>query len=156
MPRTSVEDPLLGFRFVVEIDGMARAGFAECSGLERTTEVTKYREGGDNETPKKSPGLSEHGDLVLKRGQILDEGQNDLYNWSQEIYNVQTKAIAVRDFRRTIDIVQYERGGLEALRWRVHECWINRFKPMSDLNGNASENSIEEITVVNEGFEKVA
>jgi phage tail-like protein len=156
MARTSVEDPLKVFRFIVEIDGMARAGFMEASGLERTTEVAEYREGGDNETMKKSAGLSAFSDITLRRGQILDEGQNDFYNWAQEVHNVSSLGGNVRDYRRDIDIVQFERGGVEVKRWRVFECWPNRFKPFGDLNATStSDNSIEELSLVNEGFELV-
>lgn len=156
MPRTSVEDPLKVFRFVLEIDGFARAGFMECSGLERTTEVAEYREGGDNETVKKSAGLSAFGDITLRRGQVLDEGQNDFYNWAQEVHDVGSQGGSQRDYRRDVDIVQFERGGLEVARWRLHEAWPNRFKPFSDLDATANDNSIEELNIVNEGFEKVA
>jgi phage tail-like protein len=107
-----------------------------------------------NETPQKSAGLSHFGDIVLKRGQVLDEGQNDLYNWAQEVHDVASKGGSVRDYRRDVDIVQYERGGLEVIRWRVHESFPNRFKPVGDLNGLESNNSIEELTLVHEGFEK--
>lgn len=155
MPRTSVEDPLKVFRFILEIDGFARAGFMECTGLERTTEVAEYREGGDNETPKKSAGLSKFGDVTLKRGQVLDEGQNDFYNWAQEVHNVSSLGGTQRDYRRDVDIVQFERGGLEVARWRLHESWPNRFKPFGDLNALGNDNSIEELVLAHEGFEKV-
>lgn len=155
MARTSVEDPLKVFRFTVEIDGMARAGFMECAGLERTTEEAEYREGGDNETPKKSAGLSKFGDLTLKRGQVLDEGQNDFLNWAMEVHDVASKGGSQRDYRRDIDIVQYERGGTEVARWRVYETWPKKYKPFGDLNGLGNENSIQELVLANEGFEKV-
>jgi len=154
MSRTSVEDPLKVFRFVVEINGMAKAGFMECSGLERTSDVTEYREGGDNSTPRKSPGLSKFSDITLKRGQVMDEGQNDLYNWSQEVFDVESLGVDVRDFRRDVDIVVFERGGLEAIRWRVHNAFPSRFKT-PDMNATSSDDAIEEMVLTYEGFQKV-
>lgn len=154
MARTSVEDPLKVFRFVVEMGG-SRVGFMECNGLERNTEVAEYREGGDNETPKKSAGLTKHNDITLRRGQILDAGQNDLYTWAQEVFSVTSQGGEAVDYRRDIDIVQFERGGTAAARWRVYECWPNKFKPFSDLNATSNDNSIEELVLVNEGWEKV-
>jgi phage tail-like protein len=154
MARTSVEDPLKSFRFLVFSEGFARAGFSECSGLERTTEEVKYREGGDNETSRKSPGLTEFGDITLKRGQVLDQGQNDFYNWAQEVHDVASLGGSTRDFRREIDIVQFERGGMEVARWRCYECWPKRFKPFSNLEGGGNNDSIEELVLACEGFEK--
>lgn len=151
MARTSVEDPLKVFRFIVEMGG-SRVGFMECTGLDMNTDETEYREGGDNETAKKSAGLTKFGDITLKRGQILDEGQNDFYDWAQEVMNVQAQGGSTRDYRRDIDIVQFERGGLEVVRWRVENCWPKRFKPFGDLNAMSNDNSIQEVVLSNEGF----
>ena len=152
MARTSVEDPLKVFRFIVEVDGMKRAGFMECTGIEQVTEETKYREGGHNDTTQKSAGLTEFGDITLKRGQILDEGQNDFGDWAKEVIDVTALGGATRDYRRDIDIVQFERGGFEVKRTRVENCWVKRFKPFGDLNGMSSDNSIQELGLSNEGF----
>ncbi len=151
MARTSNEDPIKVFRFTVEMGG-ARVGFMECSGLEATTEVTEYREGGDNTTTKKSAGLTKLGDITLKRGQILDEGRSDLRDWAEQVHDVQSKNGTSADYRRDIEIVQYDRAGEEACRWRVVECWPSRYKPFGDQNATSSDNSIEELVLVNEGF----
>ena len=49
MPNARV-DPFPRYNFLVEIDGISRAGFMTCSGLEEETEVRTYREGGDQST----------------------------------------------------------------------------------------------------------
>lgn len=154
MARTSNEDPLKVFRFTVEMGG-ARIGFQECSKLERDTDVSEYREGGDNATTKKSAGLTKLGDITLKRGQILDQGQNDLYDWALDVFNMASNGADIRDYRRDIDIVQYDRGGEPVVRWRAYECWPRRFAATSDMNAQSSDNSIEEMVIVNEGWEKV-
>lgn len=53
-------DPLRNFRFQVQIQhpgikGFARMGFMSVSGLNVTTEVIPYREGGMNTTTQKMP-----------------------------------------------------------------------------------------------------
>jgi phage tail-like protein len=135
--------------------GGSRTGFMECSGLESETEVAEYREGGDNATVKKSPGLTKFSDITLKRGQILDEGQNDLYAWYQQVFNLTTAGGGDKEIRRDIDIVQYERGDEAVRRWRVYNCFPNKYKAMGDLNATSNDNSIEELTLVNEGWEQV-
>lgn len=154
MARTSQEDPLKVFRFTLDIGG-AKVGFSEISGLERETEVAEYREGGDNETPKKSPGLSKFNDLTLKRGQTLDEGQNDFYGWASQVHNAVGLGIATENFRRDPELVQYDRMGRPAVRWRIHNAWPKRFKATGDFSGNSNDNSIEELVLTYEGFEKV-
>lgn len=154
MGRSSVDDPLKAFRFRVEVDGFVRAAFMEVSGLESTTEVVEYREGGDNATVLKSPGLTSFANLVFKRGQFVRStrgGDDDFAQWAKQVFDV-TSGGAPMDFRRTLDIVQYHRDGSEAKRHRVVECWPTRFKPMGDLNATSNDNSIQELEVVNEGF----
>ena len=57
MPRRNT-DPFTSFNFVVEIDGIVKAGFSEVTGLNRETNVIDYREGADNLSVRKISGLS--------------------------------------------------------------------------------------------------
>jgi phage tail-like protein len=78
------KDPFRSFNFLVEIDGLTRAGFQECSGLDKQTAVVEYREGADgwidktNKHVRKLSGLSSVTNITLKRG-ITDS--NELWNW---------------------------------------------------------------------------
>ena len=155
--RSAVDDPIKVFRFIVEVDGFARAGFLECNGLEQTTEVVEYREGGNNATPQKSAGLTTFANVTLRRGQFIgstDGGEDDFSAWAQDVYEVNANG-APLEYRRTLDIVQYHRSGVEAVRHRVYEGWPTRFKPFGDLNGTANENSIQELEITHEGFDKL-
>ena len=51
-------DPYSGYTFTVEIDGITRAAFQECTGLDSSVEIKEYNEGGRN-TPMKLAGLRE-------------------------------------------------------------------------------------------------
>jgi phage tail-like protein len=153
--RASTEDPIKVFRFRIEIDDVVRAGFTECSGLERTTDVAEYREGGMNETAQKSAGLSKFSDIVLKRGQIVNSqrgGDADFMEWAREVHDVAVGGNAA-NYRRTLDIVQFNSLNQEVKRWTVTNAWPSRYKPFSDLNGTSSDNSIEELTLTHEGFD---
>lgn len=156
--RTSQEDPLGNFLFVVEIDGFSRFGFTKCSELEAKTEVIEYREGGDNTTPRKSPGQTKFSDITLSRGQILKAGaaSEDIMTWYQQVFDISAKKPGAKaDFRRTIEIVQFTREGVEAARWRVKEAWPLNFKPFGALDASASDNSITEMVICHEGFSPV-
>ena len=156
--RTDQEDPLKVFRYTIEIENFARFGFSSCTGLEGQTDVTEYREGGNNATVQKSPGLTKFPDLTLERGQILaaGSGDEDVAAWYKQTFDVGAKTAASEpDFRRDVDIVQYNKEGDEVKRWRVYEAWPSQFKAFSDLNGTSSDNSVERMVITHEGFELV-
>lgn len=69
-------DPLVNFNFLVEIDGITRAAFHEVSGFDSTIDVIEHREGGENTTPRKLPGMTKHSNIILKWGMSID---TDLY-----------------------------------------------------------------------------
>ena len=71
-------DPYGNFNFLVEIDGIARAAFSDVSGFDTTIDVTEYREGGENTTPRKLPGQAKYSNIVLKWGLTSDR---ELYDW---------------------------------------------------------------------------
>ena len=66
------------FKFLVEIEGIAEAVFNECSGLEITTDIMEYQEGGLNEFSHKLPGRTKLSNVTLKRGFAIS---NELYKW---------------------------------------------------------------------------
>jgi phage tail-like protein len=61
-------DPYKSFKFRVKWDGRYVAGVSKVSGLRRTTQVIRHREGGDPSTSRKSPGLTEFAPITLERG----------------------------------------------------------------------------------------
>ena len=74
MPKSSSArvDPYRRFNFILEIDGIARAGFSEVGGLSAETEVVEYREGADPaNTVRKLPGLTKFPNITLKPGDTL-------------------------------------------------------------------------------------
>ena len=157
MARASIEDPLKVFRFRIVVDGFVRAGFSECTGFERDTEEAAYREGAFNETKQKSAGLTNFGDITLKRGQIVGSqrgGDDDFITWAQQVFDVAAAGNAA-NYRKDLDIEQYSASNIRVRVWRVYESWPKKFKPMSDLKADASENSYEELTIANEGWERV-
>ncbi len=66
-------DPYKNFIFRVKWDGRYVAGVSKVSGLKRTTEVVKHREGGDpSSSSRKSPGRTEYDAITLERGVTHD------------------------------------------------------------------------------------
>lgn len=147
----AIEDRYPTFNFVVEIDGVAAAGFSELSGMEEETEVIEYREGGDATTPRKFRGLTKYPPLVLRRGQSSDL---DILKMKQRTFDAFLGAAGFNSpvYRfPNMYIVQRDNSGIDVMRWRVLKAWISKYS-ISDFDALASEASFEEIEVSHEGF----
>jgi phage tail-like protein len=156
--RTDAEDPLKVFRFQVEVDNFSRFGFTKCSGLTVSVEEVKYREGGSNTTPQKSPGLADFPSITLERGQILATGAggDDFIVWFTQVFDASAKtARSSKTFRKDIDIVQFDKEGNEARRWRLDEAWPSALTGAPDLDALSSENAIEKLVIAHEGFKLI-
>ena len=71
--------PASPFRFRIQIDGIDRGGFRECSSLDHSSDPLTYREGTDPPFLRKLPGLTKHTDITLKWGII--SGDSDIWQW---------------------------------------------------------------------------
>ena len=146
MPETGKrDDPYQQFNFLVEIDGVARAGFSEFSGLTTDTDPIDYREGADVAlNVRKLSGLRKYTNVVLKRGYTQDKA---LWDWRKKIINGQTE-------RRHADIILLDEERNEVLRWRVREAWISKWDS-GPFNAKTNDVAIETIEMVHEGLELV-
>src|SRR5438874_2868034 len=105
MPQTGQRlDPMGNFNFLVEIDNIARAAFHEVNGFDSTIDVIEHREGGQNTTVRKLPGLTKHSNIVLKYGVVMDDVE--LYNWHRDAVRGDVQ-------RRNGSIVALDRRGQE-------------------------------------------
>ena len=156
MPRASQEDPIKVFRFRVRVDGFVRAGFTKVTGFKRTTEQSKYREGGDNETFQVSAGLTSYGPITLTRGLIVGSsrgGDDDMYDWAEQVMSVAGGGNAA-NYRKDLDIEQYNAQNVRARVWTVVNSWPAEVEPTSDLDGSSSENAVESMVLAHEGWTK--
>jgi phage tail-like protein len=136
-------DPFFNFNFLVEIDGIARAAFHEVTGFDSTIDVIEHREGGDNTTPRKLPGITKHSNIVLKWGMTDDQ---DLYRWHRDTVrgNVQ---------RRNGSIVLLDRRGQEVARWNFFNAWPAKWDG-PDFNAEGNDVAIETLELAHEGIER--
>ncbi len=144
MPQGQRTDPYKNFKFLVEIDGIAVAGFSECEGLTTEVDVIEYREGNEDITVRKHPGLVKYSNITLKRGIT---GSKDLYNWYKEVVKGKIKQI-----RRNMAIVLLDDEGNQAVRWVVRNAWPMKYTGPT-LNAKSSEVAIETLEIAHEGFE---
>jgi phage tail-like protein len=137
------------FKFVVEIDGVAHAGFQKCSELSVECAKVEYWEGGSI-IPSKSPGRLTFADVTLERGATSDL---DLFAWFQDVATTAT-GLGVPDagYKRSLDIVQQDRDGSTLRRWTLNGAWPVKFVA-GDWDNEADENVIESVTLTYDFFE---
>ncbi|HEX2926971.1 MAG TPA: phage tail protein [Ruminiclostridium sp.] len=78
------KDPYLAFNFVVEIDGIAVAGFTDVSGLSIETQVERKTFGGENHREFTFFTQTKYTDITLKHGIT---GDDYMWNWYQQVVN---------------------------------------------------------------------
>lgn len=144
MPDT--HGPYRNIRFLLELDGIAKAGFASCHIPERATDVIRYREGTDPPTTRKLAGLNRFGRLILETG-ITDS--MELYGWYELVAQGQVDAA-----RRVAAVSLLDRQGNTAARWNLAGAWPARYEaPRLDATGE--DVAIETLEIVCEEVERV-
>jgi len=135
-------DPLRGFRFLVEIEGLVSGGFARVKGLQREIKHESFREGGVNEYEHKLFTQVSYPSVILERGLVLD----DLWNWALAASegDVQRKNIWIR--------LQNEHGD-KAWAWQLE--WAMPVKwAATDLDAASSQVIMESIELAHHGLRK--
>jgi phage tail-like protein len=119
MPETGKrDDPYGAFNFLVEIDGITVAGFSECSGLTTETDPVEYRNGNEDITVRKLPGLVKYSNITLKRGFTKAK---ELWQWRKKVLDGKTD-------RKSGSIVLLDEGRKEALRCNFREGWPKKWE----------------------------
>jgi phage tail-like protein len=134
------QDPLRGFRFLLEIDGITSGGFARVKGISRDVKFESYREGGVNDYEHKLITQVSYPELVLERGLALD----DLWSW----------ALATADGfaqRKTMRIRLQNESGDVQWAWQIEHAMPVKWS-LSDLDAQVSNVVMESITFAHHGL----
>lgn len=145
MSAGTLTDPFGNYNFLVEIDGIERGAFQEVSGFDSTIDVIEHREGGENTTVRKLPGMTKYSNLVFKWG-ITDD--MTLYTWHLDTVNGKP------DFRKNGSIVLVDRQQTEVARWNFIRAWPTKYDG-PDLNAEGTDVAIETLELAHEGITRV-
>jgi phage tail-like protein len=147
MPPVFRADPYPSSNFEVIINGISddgrsvRGSFAEVSGLEVEIEAIEYRNGSDDITVRKLPGLRKFTNITLKRRVI---GDLTFWNWLVSAMNGQVQ-------RANGSIVLLDENRNEVMRWIFRRGWPCKWTgPV--LNAKSNEIAIESIEICHEGL----
>jgi phage tail-like protein len=143
MPRRA-NDPLAVFNFQLEIDGITRAGFSECTGLNAEANVIEYREGNESLTTRKLHGLIKYGNVTLKWGVTQDP---ELFNWFKTVVDGDI------DRKQTMSVVLLDEQRNEAVRWNIINAWPSKYV-IPDMKSDGNEIAFESVELCHEGVER--
>jgi phage tail-like protein len=136
-------DPYRNFNFLVEIDGITQAGFAECTGFGASNDPIEYREGGENTTVRKLPGVTKYSNIVLKWG-LTDS--RELYDWFRDITQGKVE-------RKNGSVILLDLDGSEKVRWNFVRGWPTKWDG-PDFNAKGTDVAIETLEIAHEGVER--
>jgi phage tail-like protein len=143
MATGSRTDPFRAFNFLVEIDGISRAAFRDCTGLESSQNAIDYREGGEPLHVRKLPGLNTFSNITLKRGITTDA---EFWEWRK-------KASDGKVERKNGSIILLDEAGAEQLRWNFVNGWPTKWTGPT-FNATSNEVAIEAVEIVHEGVSR--
>lgn len=148
MALTYRDDPYGNYNFEVIVNGVSddgravRGSFSEASGLEVAMDPIEYRNGSEDITPRKIPGLKKFTNVTLKKGITGDVA---FWNWIVEAMNGQVN-------RKEGSVVLLNEQKTEVMRWNFRRGWPCKWTGPG-LNATSNEIAIETLEICHEGLE---
>jgi phage tail-like protein len=138
-------DPLVGFHYGIEVQGVVNGYFTECSGIGSENELIEHKvvDEKGRESIQKIPGRLKWQDVTLKRGITSNM---DIWDWRDQI--VEGK---VDDARKNGSIVMFDQAGDEVARWNFENAWPLKVSGPS-MKADSNEFGIEELVITHEGL----
>lgn len=143
------EDPLVAFKFGLEIEGKLSGYFTQVSGIGSETEVIQQKVVSDTgETIiQQIPGRLSWTPVTLKRGVT---SSMDIWIWRQSV--VEGK---IEDARTNCSIVAYAQDNTEIARWNFENAWPSKVVG-PEMDSGSTNYMIEDVTIVHEGVLRVS
>lgn len=140
---TAREDPLVGFHFMLEIQGAVTGYFTEVSGIGSESEIAEQKVVNDKgvQVVLKVPGRLKWGDVTLKRGLTSNL---EIWNWRKMIEDGNVKGA-----RKNGSIVMYDQSLKPVAQWDFKNAWPSKVSGPSP-KADSNELTVEELTIVHE------
>lgn len=145
-------DPYRNFRFRVKWDGLYVAGLSKMSGLKRSTEMTEWREAGENIVARKLPGKTKYEAVTLEAGITYDTSFED---WANLVNDFASHALtSLGEFRKNVTVDVFNEAGVKALSYNLHNAWVADYQAVPDLDASANAVAITTVKLEFEWFER--
>ncbi len=141
------DDPYGGYNFEISVTGVAENGkaisasFAEASGLEVAMDPIEYRNGSEDITVRKIPGLKKFTNITLKKGI-----SGDLEFWTWIVKGLNGSALRVEG-----SITLLNEAKAPVMQWKFKRGWPCKFTGPG-LNAKNNEIAMETIEICHEGL----
>jgi phage tail-like protein len=140
------KNPYKNYRFLLEIDGLVQAGFKEVTIPDSSQDPIEYREGNEQPTVRKIPGLIKYGNISLKVG-LTDS--MELYEWRKLVEDGNTD-----EYYKNMAIILIDEQGESKSRWEFSNAWPTKYDA-PDLNATDNNIAIEAIDIAHDGMKRI-
>jgi len=136
-----MEDPLVGFKYGLDIGGKAVGYFTECSGLNIEYETVEHKIVNEKGVPViiQQPGRIKYSDIVLKRGITSNL---DIWDWRKEIEEGKIDSARVSG---TVTMLSQDGNPLSL--WHFERGWPSKVTG-PQVKSDSNEYGVEEVTIV--------
>lgn len=135
-------------------DGREVAGIEAVGGLDCTTDVVEYREGGDNLSPHKLPGRTKYSSITLEWGLVDDPAFEEWLNSVRRLSGSPADVATLHDIRRDVRIELFDEAGRTVLAYDVFRCWPSALRMLPALDARVGTMPVRLIRLENEGWER--
>jgi phage tail-like protein len=142
-------NPLVGFSYGIDVAGTITGFFTKCEGLGSSTSVVDHKvvDASGRDAVQKIPGRLEWGDITLSRGITANM---DFWKWRKQVEEGK-----VAEARKNGSIIMYDQTNTEVARWNFVNGWPSKLDGPS-LSSEGNEVSVESLTIVHEGIERIS
>lgn len=135
MPTVLRPDPYPGHNFHLIVNGVTDEGdavscaFTEITGLETELHVIEYRNGNEDHTVRKVPGLKSQTNLVCKKGST---GHHQFWDWIKSALDGDVQ-------RRDGSVILRDENQQDVMKWNFSRAWPCKY---TGPTFNATNNEI--------------
>jgi phage tail-like protein len=144
------EDPIVAFKFGLELEGKLSGYFTQVGGIGSESEVVAHKvvNSDTGETiVQQIPGRLTWTPVTLKRGVT---SAMDIWKWRQMV--VEGK---IKEARTNCSIIAYAQDNKEIARWNFVNAWPSKVVG-PEMDSGSTNYMIEDVTIVHEGVERVS
>jgi phage tail-like protein len=146
MALVSRPDPYANYNFQVTLtfsgnNPNVQGAFTEVSGLDAEVTPIEYRNGNEDITVRKMPGLKKYTNIVLKRGVF---GDASVWNWILAGLNGNINRAS-----GSIDLLDEQKNTV--MQWKFTRAWPCKYTGPG-LNAKNNEIAIESLEICHEGL----
>lgn len=134
------------WQFAIEVNGFDLALFSKGQEPKTEFEEVAFAPAGSM-FDQKVAGRMKFEDITLEKGILADGSDEAARTWVKQQANANYGVGALpQEYMRDIDIVRYDRTGMETRRWTLHGAWVKSLE-YDELEGASSDNTIEKISI---------